>query len=168
MQNKLKPLAAITLLIFFICFYGCSKQGDAVSILPETPEPASISLLQDTIPIVLPITLARKESIGAIVTTAIEGKLPDSAKKKNNLIIRVTGDSARIYKGIEVLVNYTDSVGNTFSNTVTDTSNKVIITKLEKKKNGLVAGNFTLSLSNITKTKTYQIKNGKFSCAFLD
>jgi hypothetical protein len=150
-----------------IIFIACSKQDTAEPPLPEV-KTAFISFKQDTIALKLSITIARKENIGNLFTTAIEGKLPDSIVRKNNLIIRVTGDSARLYNNIEILASYTDSMGITYSNSSTDTSNKVTITKLEKKKQGAIEGNFTISVSNSTKTKTLVLKEGKFSTSFLD
>nr|HNH22026.1 hypothetical protein [Ferruginibacter sp.] len=113
-------------------------------------------------------TAARAESIGSVSATAIEGKLPDSVTRKNNIIIRVTGDSARAYSKTEVLVNYTDSTGTTYASNSADTINKVILTRVEKKKNGLVEGSFTIRVSNSTKTKTLLLSNGKISTAFSD
>jgi hypothetical protein len=151
-----------------IIFTACSKQ-DTVEPLPVQEVTASfISFKQDTIALKLPVTIARKENVGSLFTTAIEGKLPDSIVRKNNLIIRVTGDSARSYTNIEILASYTDSTGVTYSNSITDTSNKVTITKLEKKKQGMIEGNFTIKVSNTTKTKTLVLKEGKFLTSFLD
>jgi hypothetical protein len=151
-----------------IIFTACSKQ-DTVEPLPVQEVTASfISFKQDTIALKLPVTIARKENVGSLFTTAIEGKLPDSIVRKNNLIIRVTGDSARSYTNIEILASYTDSTGVTYSNSNTDTSNKVTITKLEKKKQGMIEGNFTIKVSNTTKTKTLVLKEGKFLTSFLD
>ena len=105
----------------------------------------------------------------AVVTgsvTAIEGKLPDTTIKKNTLIIRVTGDSARAYANAEIFASYTDSLGVTYANVITDTINKVTITKMIKKKDGVVEGSFTIRVSNSTKTKTLLLANGKFSTSF--
>ncbi len=149
-------------------FTACSKQNTAEQP-PTTQVTASfISFKQDTIALKLPITIARKENVGSLFITAIEGKLPDSIVRKNNLIIRVTGDSARVYNNIEILASYTDSTGITYSNMIADTINKVTITKLEKKKQGAIEGNFTIKVSNSTKTKTLLLKEGKFSTNFLD
>jgi hypothetical protein len=164
MRNLFLP--AICSIIIFI---ACSKQ-DTTEPPPPVPEvkTAFISFKQDTIALKLSITIARKENVGSLFTTAIEGKLPDSIVRKNNLIIRVTGDSARAYSNIEILASYTDSIGVTYSNSITDTTNKVTITKLEKKKQGAVEGNFTIKVSNTTKTKTLLLREGKFLTNFLD
>jgi len=78
------------------------------------PEPeiklSYISFKQDSIAVTLSVTTARKENVGTLFTTTIEGKLPDSTVRKNNLIIRVTGDSVRTYKGNEIFASYTDSL----------------------------------------------------------
>lgn len=163
MRNLFLPTICTT-----IIFIACSKQ-DTIEPLP-VPEVKNsfISFKQDTIALKLSITIARKENVGNLFTTAIEGKLPDSIVRKNNLIIRVTGDSTRPYNNIEILASYTDSAGVTYSNTITDTANKVTITKLEKKKQGTVEGNFTIKVSNSTKTKTLVLKEGKFSTSFLE
>ena len=168
MQNKLKNLFTIPLIFLLAAgFMYCSKQ-EALIPIEETPPavPLSISFKQDSLPVTLSVTTARKESVGALFTTAIEGKYPDSTIRKNNLIIRVTGDSARAYTNTEILATYTDSTGAKFSNAVADTVNKVTITKMEKKKNGLLEGSFTIRVSNSTKTKTYLLKEGRISSTF--
>ncbi len=147
----------------------CSKQ-EVLSPVTEPPLPQvlTISFRQDTLPVSLAVTTARKENVGTLFTTAIEAKFPDSTNKKNNLIIRVTGDSARAYATTEIFATYTDSSGSMFSTATADTANKVILTKLQKKKGGLVEGSFTIRVSNSTKTKTYLLKEGKISSSFLD
>jgi hypothetical protein len=164
MRNLFLPAISAT-----IIFIACSKQDttEPPLLVPEV-KTSFISFKQDTVALKLSITTARKENVGSLFTTAIEGKLPDSIVRKNNLIIRVTGDSARLYSNIEILASYTDSTGVTYSNSITDTSNKVTITKLEKKKQGAVEGNFTIKVSNTTKTKTLVLKEGKFLTNFLD
>jgi len=112
--------------------------------------------------------MARSESIGNLTATSVEGKLPDSIVRRNNLIIRVTGDSARAYTYTEIFASYTDSSGNTYATSITDTTNKVSITKLEKIRDGSVEGNFTIRVSNFTKTKTLSLKEGKFSTIFFE
>jgi hypothetical protein len=165
MRNLFLPAICAT-----IIFMACSKQDATTEpLLPlQETKTAFISFKQDTIALKLSITTARKENVGSLFTTAIEGKLPDSIVRKNNLIIRVTGDSARPYTNLEILASYTDSTGVTYSNSITDTANKVTITKLEKKKQGAVEGNFTIKVSNSTKTKTLILKEGKFLTNFLD
>jgi hypothetical protein len=168
MQNKLKNLFTIPLIFLLAAFFMyCSKQ-EALIPIEETPPPApaAISFKQDTLPVTLSVTTARKENVGAFKTTAIEGKYPDSIIRKNSLIIRVTGDSARLYSNTEILATYTDSAGAMFSNTISDTVNKVTITKMEKKKEGIVEGSFTIKVSNSTKTKTYLLKEGKIYSTF--
>lgn len=169
MQNVLKNLFSIPFIIVVSAvLMHCSKQGAAVPIEtpPPPPQPLAITFKQDSVFINLSITSCRKENVGTFKTTAIEAKYPDTTVRKNNLIIRITGDSARSYSNTEILATYTDSLGVMFSNTIADTSNKVNITKLEKKKNGLVAGSFTLKVSNSTKTKTYLLKDGTISSTF--
>ncbi|WP_462275162.1 hypothetical protein [Ferruginibacter sp.] len=141
-------------------------------MITPAPEPevagSLISFKQDTIAVALTITTARKENVGSLYTTAIEGKMPDSTVRKNNLIIRVTGDSARAYNNTEIFASYTDSLGVTYANAVADTANKVTVTKLQKKKGGITEGVFTIRVSNSTKTKTLLLNAGKFSTSFLD
>jgi len=112
--------------------------------------------------------MARSESIGSLLATSVEGKLPDSIVRKNNLIIRVMGDSSRAYTNTEIIASYTDSSGNTYSTNITDTTNKVWMTKLEKIKDGVVEGSFTIRVSNSTKTKNLLLKDGKFSTLFFE
>ncbi len=170
MQHNLKNCFSLLLLFSVsIGFMYCSKQEALVPIAePPLPQVLAISFRQDTLPVSLAVTTARKENVGTLFTTAIEAKFPDSAVRKNNLIIRVTGDSARLYSPTEIFATYTDSSGAMFSTTITDTANKITLTKLQKKKGGFVEGSFTIRVSNSTKTKTYLLKEGKISSSFLD
>jgi len=153
-------------LLAITVFISCKKEGT----LEPIPEPeiklSYISFKQDTIPVMLSITTARKENVGSLYTTTIEGKLPDTILRKNNLIIRVTGDSARTYNNTEIFASYTDSLGITYANAVADTLNKVSITKLQKIKQGIAEGSFTIRVSNNTKSKTLLLSEGKFSTSF--
>jgi hypothetical protein len=168
-QHKMKNLfSAIFFVIVITGLAYCSKK-DKLPPKEETIPPIStISFKQDTVPVILSITAARKEKVGSLNVTAVEGKLPDSIVRKNNLIIRLFGDSARAYNNTEILVSYTDSLGMAYTNVITDTLNKVSISKMEKKKDGLVEGNFTIRVSNSTKTKTFLLTTGKISTAFTD
>lgn len=158
----------LSFLLSAIIFISCKKE-EALFPLP-VPEVklSSISFMQDSIAINLSNTTARKENVGNLFTTSIEGKLPDSIVRKNNLIIRVTGDSARTYINTEIFASYTDSLGFTYANTISDTVNKVTVTKLQKLKQGIVEGVFTIRVSNSTKTKTLLLKEGKFSTSFFE
>lgn len=165
----MKNIFSVLLFMLLITIFSyCTKQ-DALTAIPEPEIKLSyISFNQDTIPVTLSVTTARKENVGSLFTTAIEGKLPDTTIKKNTLIIRVTGDSARAYAGAEIFASYTDSAGITYANSITDTINKVTITKMVKKKDGAVEGSFTIRVSNNTKSKTYLLTEGKFSTTFFD
>ncbi|MGG9960134.1 hypothetical protein [Ferruginibacter sp. SUN106] len=163
MKNTTLQSIFLLAVIFFI---SCTKQ-EALVPLPEPEIKLSyISFKQDTIAVTLSVTTARKENVGTLFTTTIEGKLPDSTVRKNNLIIRVTGDSVKTYKGNEIFASYTDSLGITYANNVSDTSNKVTVTKLQKIKQGIAEGNFTIKVSNSTKTKILLLAEGKFSTSF--
>ena len=165
---KCNRLLILSSLFIACAIVSCSKQDALTPVVDDPPKPLSISLQEDSISVYLPITVARAESIASVSATALEGKLPDSVSRKNNIIIRVTGDSARTYSKTEVLVNYTDSTGMNFSSNAADTINKVTLTRVEKKKNGLVEGSFTIRVSNSTKTKTLLLTNGKILTAFTD
>lgn len=170
MQNKLKNLFTIPfILLFAAVFMYCSKQDalTAIETPPATPAHA-VSFKQDTLPVTLSVTAARREKIGSLYATAIEAKYPDSTVRKTNLIIRVTGDSARAYSNTEIFAAYTDSTGAVYANAVADTGNKVTITKMEKKKDGLLQGSFTIRVSNSTKTKSYLLKDGTIYSTFPD
>lgn len=163
MKKYALPLVFCMLTAFII---SCEKQDLLSPKTTEEPKLLFVNFIEDTVPVKLSVTSARKESIGAVFTTTIEGKMPDSIIRKNNLVIRVTGDSARAYINTEIFASYTDSAGNVYANTIADTLNKVTITKIEKKKDGSVEGNFTIRVSNFTKTKTFLLKEGKFSTIF--
>lgn len=170
MQNKLKNLLTIpVILLMAVTFMYCSKQ-DALTAAeePSLVKPIAVNFKQDTLPVTLSVTAARREKIGSIAAIAVDAKYPDSNVRKTNLIIRVTGDSARNYSHTEILAAYTDSLGVMYSNAVSDTINKVSITKMEKKKDGLVEGSFTIRVSNSTKTKTYLLKDGTIYSTFPD
>jgi hypothetical protein len=162
-------LVHLLVLLALSIFFSCTKQEvlEPITIDPVVKS-SYISFKQDSIAITLPVTTARKENVGSLFATSIEGKLPDSIVRKNNLIIRVTGDSARPYLNTEIFASYTDSAGITYANQVSDTSNKFAITKLQKIKNGIVEGSFTIRVSNTTKTKTLLLKEGKFSTSFFE
>lgn len=168
MQNVLKNLFTIPFIVVAaVSLMYCTKEAPLVPIeTPPAPQPVAISFKQDTIPVTLSVSTSRKENVGTYKVTAIEAKYPDSTIRKNSLIIRVTGDSARAYSNTEILATYTDAAGVMFSNVTSDTANKVTITKLEKKKDGLVQGSFTIKVSNSTKTKTYLLKEGTISSTF--
>jgi hypothetical protein len=160
------------ILIIFICaaiiFISCTKQEALVPIPEPEIKLSSISFKQDSIAVNLSVTTARKENVGTLFTTSVEGKLPDSIVRKNNLIIRVTGDSARKYLNTEIFASYTDAAGVTYANVISDTVNKVTITKLQKIKQGIVEGVFTIRVSNSTKTKTLLLTEGKLSTSFFE
>jgi hypothetical protein len=167
MRPTMKKTALQFIIFLFVLFFiSCTKEEPLVP-LPE-PEIRSsyISFKQDTTPVTLSITTARKEYVGSLYATSVEGKLPDSILRKNNLIIRVTGDSARAYTNTEIFASYTDSLGVSYANTISDTANKFTITKLQKIKQGIVEGVFTIRVSNSTKTKTLLLSGGKFSTSF--
>lgn len=166
MQISMKNGILFTITSASIIISACSKKEAAIPVQEPVPIVTLLSFTQDTIPMSLSVTAARKENVGSLFTTAIEGKFPDSTVRKNSLIIRVTGDSARVYTNTEIFVSYTDSLGATYANAIADTINKVTITKMEKKKGGLVEGNFTIRVSNNPKTKTYLLRNGKISTVF--
>ncbi len=169
MQLTIKNYKAVFIFIFSaIIFISCTKQETLVPIPEPEIKLSSISFKQDSIAVNLSVTTARKENVGTLFTTSVEGKLPDSIVRKNNLIIRVTGDSTRLYTGKEIFASYTDSAGVTYANTISDTSNKVNISKLQKIKLGIVEGSFTIRVSNSTKTKTLLLTEGKFSTSFFE
>jgi hypothetical protein len=169
MQNNLKNHFSIFLLCTIVTILMCCSKQDTLISPQQTPlQQLYISFKQDTLPLTLSVTTARKENVGTLINTALEGKFPDSTIRKINLIIRVIGDSERAYSNFEILAGYTDSLGVMYANTITDTINKVRITKMEKKKNGVVEGSFTIRVSNSTKTKTYLLNEGKFSSTFSD
>jgi hypothetical protein len=155
-------------LLITIIFISCKKQDALVPLPVPEVKFSYIRFKQDTIAVNLSVTTARKENVGSLFTTSIEGKLPDSIVRKNNLIIRVTGDSARAYKNTEIFASYTDSLGVTYANSISDTANNVTITKLQRTKQGIVEGNFTIRVSNTTKTKTLLLREGTFSTSFFD
>ena len=166
-MNRFARFIAASLLTMF-SIISCEKQDSLSPVIKEDPKVYTINFKEDSVFLNLSVTQARKESIGSVSTTAMEGKMPDSVAKKYSLIIRVTGDSARSYSKAEVLAAYTDSLGEAYSSNTSDTLNKVTLTKLEKKKNGAVEGSFTIRVSNSTKTKTLVLKEGKISTAFIE
>lgn len=158
----------VVFLMALIILLSCKKQEVLVALPVPEVKLSTISFKQDTLSVSLSITTARKEKIGNLFTTSVEGKLPDSVLQKNNLIIRLTGDSARKYSHTEILASYTDSLGNTYANSVSDTFNIVTVSKLQKISKGIVEGNFTIRVSNTTKTKTLLLTEGKFSTGFIE
>jgi hypothetical protein len=169
MQLTIKNYKPVLIFIFTaIIFISCTKQEVHVPIPGPEIKSSFISFKQDSITVNLSVTTARKENVGTLFATSVEGKLPDSIVRKDNLIIRVTGDSVRKYLNTEIFASYTDADGVTYANVINDTANKVTITKLQKIKLGIVEGNFTIRVSNSTKTKTLLLTEGKFSTSFLN
>ncbi|MBS1510078.1 MAG: hypothetical protein JST86_04510 [Bacteroidetes bacterium] len=163
-----KNFVAASVCITILLISSCNKQ-DALTPIPEPEVKQSyINFKQDTVLFSLLVTTALKESVGNINVTTIEGNYPDTTSHKNNLVIRITGDSARTYLPAEILASYTDSLGVTYANSSTDTMNKVTVTKLQKIKQGIVEGNFTIRVSNTTKTKTILLSEGKFATSFFE
>jgi hypothetical protein len=146
------------LFIFSTTFFITSAKQET-QVLQQEIKLSYISFKQDTMPVKLSITTARKENIGSLFTTAVEGKLHDTILQKNNLIIRVTGDSTR---------TYTDSLGITYANTIGDTFNKFTITKFEHKNGGFVEGSFTIRVRNNTTAKVVLLTEGIFFTTLLD
>ena len=165
-MKKFFPL--LSYMLFAAALVSCEKQDYLSPLSITTPKLLFVDFIEDTVAVKLLVTSARKESIGNIFTTTIEGKLPDSVLRKNSLVVRVTGDSIRAYTYSEIFASYTDSAGNTYANNIADTVNKLTITKMEKRKDGAVEGDFTIRVSNFTKTKILLLKNGKFSTLFSD
>jgi len=163
MKKITRPVGLWFLLAFII---SCEKQASLSPIITEEPRLCFVNFIEDSLPVKLSVTTAREEHIGNLFTTVIEGKLPDSMSRRNSLIIRVTGDSARTYTRAEILAGYTDSAGNSYANISADTLNKVTITRIEKKKDGSIEGSFTIRVSNSTRSKTLILKDGKFSTVF--
>ena len=163
-MKKYSLLIVLCLLAAFI--FSCEKQESLSPKITEKPKLLFVKFVEDSVAITLSVTAAREESIGNVFTTTIEGKLPDSVAKRNNLVIRVTDDSARAYVNSEILASYTDSAGITYANIIADTINKVTINKIEKRKDGSVEGSFTIRVSNSTRTKSVMLKEGKFSTVF--
>jgi hypothetical protein len=155
-------------LLFTSIFISCKKQDTLIPLLVSEVKLSYISFKQDTIPVKLLITTARKENVGSLFTTAVEGKLHDTILQKNNLIIRVTGDSARTYTNTEIFASYTDSLGITYANTIGDTFNKFKITKFEHKNGGFVEGSFTIRVRNNTTAKVVLLTEGIFFTTLLD
>lgn len=169
MQLTIKNFGPLLISILsIIIFISCTKQKITASLPEPEVKLSYISFKQDTIPVKLSITTARKENVGSLFTTAVEGKLHDTILQKNNVIIRVTGDSARIYTNTEIFASYTDSLGITYANTIGDTFNKFTITKFEHKNGGFVEGSFTIRVRNNTTTKVVLLTEGIFFTTLLD
>lgn len=169
MQLTIKNFGLLFISILLtIVFVACTKQKIDASLPKQEIKLSHISFKQDTTLVKLSITTARKENVGSLFTTAVEGKLHDTSLQKNNLIIRVTGDSERTYTNTEIFASYTDSLGITYANTVGDTFNKLTITKFEHKNGGFVEGSFTIRVRNNTTAKVVLLTEGIFFTTLLD
>ena len=161
MKNYLHRYA---FLLAFIAFLACEKQDPLVPI--PVPKASYISFSRDTLAVRLTVTSTRKENVGNLFAVAIDGKMSDSIINRSSLIIRLAGDSTGLYNHQQIFASYTDSLGNSFSTEVADTINTVRITKIEKIQNGNVDGDFTIRVSNFTKSKILILGNGKISTLF--
>jgi hypothetical protein len=157
-KQLLSPVA-----VSFFLFFSCSKTNT-----PTNPVTPSYTLIfkADTVSIKLSVVAARLEVISGLSAIAIEGKPADTVVKKRSIVLRCFADSSRLYKIPEILISYKDELGDIYSNTSGDTTSKIVITKLDKKPKGVVEGSFELTVRNTQKSKTIQLREGKFAAFF--
>ncbi len=145
---------------------SCSK-NEAPALIIEPPLATAMQFYQDTTGVSLSITSCRKETIGPLTAIVLQGQYADTIRKPNRISLRIIGDTSRTYRSSEIIASYTDSTGMHFSS-VSDPADSVVITKLNKTNNGLVTGTFAVTVRNTAGTKSYALRQGRFTTLFSD
>jgi hypothetical protein len=139
--------------IIYLCLslVACSKSSHepAVPIAPTT----SIYFTVNDSTVNYPQNLAYIQDVDSVHTTLISGQFSDTSSKQGSLAIRVLSDTTGRFNGSNLLVTYTDGVGNVYYNS-TDTTNFVELDKYPKSYNGVVSGSFSIVVTGQAGTVT--------------
>jgi hypothetical protein len=127
------------LVLFCASLAFCSKSSQPGS--PAAPT-TSISFTVNDSTVSYPDNLAFIQDVDSLHTTLISGQFADTASKRGSLAIRVLSDTTGRFQGSNLLVTYTDGVGNVYYNSA-DTTNYVELDKYPKSYNGVVSGSFS-------------------------
>src|SRR6202022_2326051 len=133
---KNTPLLLSVLALFSVLF-AC-KKGDGNALSGPA---SSFTFSANNTLISYPVNLAYTQEVYNVHTTLISGQYKDTSTRKGSLSFRLLGDTTGRYRGDSLLVTYVDTSGNTYYNT-SDSTNFVLVSKFEKKYNGIVNGSF--------------------------
>ena len=147
---KSRPLLT-SILCLCISLAACSKSSHkpAAPVAPTT----SIFFTVNDSTVNYPENLAYIQDVDSVHTTLISGQFSDTASKQGSLAIRVLSDTTGRFNGSNLLVTYTDGVGNVYYNSA-DTTNYVELDKYPKSYNGVVSGSFSIIVTGQTGTLT--------------
>jgi hypothetical protein len=147
---KSRPLLT-SILCLCISLAACSKSSHkpAASVAPTT----SIFFTVNDSTVNYPENLAYIQDVDSVHTTLISGQFSDTASKQGSLAIRVLSDTTGRFNGSNLLVTYTDGVGNVYYNSA-DTTNYVELDKYPKSYNGVVSGSFSIIVTGQAGTLT--------------
>ncbi|MHA4811817.1 hypothetical protein ACX0G9_27225 [Flavitalea flava] len=158
---KNTPLTNLLILLILLCgLLTACKKGSAVAAVPTW---SSFSFSANDTAINYPVNLAYIQDVYHVRTTLISGEFADTSSKVGNISIRVIGDTTGQFRRDSLLVTYTNSRGNVFTNTG-DSNNYVEIEKFAKIYNGVVSGHFSLKLAG--PTGSVQLSNGLFTALY--
>jgi hypothetical protein len=137
------PLTSLCALC--LCYYlaSCSKSGHAA---PSATPTTTVSFSASDSTIIYPLDLVYIQDVDSTHTTLISAQFPDSSAKQGSLGIRVLSDTTGRFQGSNLLATYTDGKGNVYYNTG-DSTNYVQIDKFPKTYNGVVSGNFSITVA---------------------
>ena len=127
-----------SLILLCISLASCSKSSH-----PTAAPTTSIFFTINDSTVNYPVNLVFIQDVDSLHTTLISGQFPDTASKQGSLAIRVLSDTTGRFQGGNLLVTYTDGLGNVYYNS-TDTTNYVELDKYPKSYNGVVSGSFSI------------------------
>lgn len=147
---KSRPLLT-SIICLCISLAACTKSSHEAAT-PAAPTSSIFFTINDSI-VNYPENLAFIQDVDSVHTTLISGQFPDTASKRGSLAIRVLGDTTGRFNGSDLLVTYTDAVGNVYYNSA-DTTNYVELDKYPKTYNGVVSGSFSIIVTGQAGTLT--------------
>jgi hypothetical protein len=128
---------------------ACSKNNHPASPAATT----SIYFTINDSTVSYPVNLAYIQDVDSLQTTLISGQFPDTASKQGSLAIRFLSDTTGRFQGSNLLVTYTDGLGNVYYNSG-DSSNYVQVDKYPKSYDGVVSGSFSIIMTGEAGTVT--------------
>ncbi len=147
---KSGPIKSALVLLCGIGLASCSKSSHPMS--PAAPTTSIFFTINDST-VNYPENLVYIQDVDSVHTTLISGQFSDTASKQGSLAIRVLSDTTGRFNGSNLLVTYTDGVGNVYYNSP-DTTNYVELDKYPKSYNGVVSGSFSIIVTGQAGTVT--------------
>jgi hypothetical protein len=147
---KSRPLLT-SIAYLCISLAACTKSSHETAA-PVAPTTSIFFTINDST-VNYPENLAYIQDVDSVHTTLISGQFSDTSSKQGSLAIRVLSDTTGRFNGSNLLVTYTDGVGNVYYNN-TDTTNFVELDKYPKSYNGVVSGSFSIIVTGQAGTVT--------------